>query len=192
MRRGRNYKLVGRRKQLFLEALAARGNMTAAAHAAGVSRACAYLNRQNDDTFAKAWEEAEEIAADRLEAEAWRRGVEGVEEPVISLGKVVEGADGEPLMIRRYSDTVLLALLRAHRPEKYRERNSVEIDVSEKLWERLEAARQRAIATSDVAAAPRVLELQPAAVQTSTDLVPAEHASSTAERPENTEGSSSR
>jgi len=91
MRRGRNYKLVGRRKQLFLEALAARGNVTAAAHAAGVSRACAYLNRQNDDTFAKAWEEAEEIAADRLEAEAWRRGVEGVEEPVISLGKVVEG-----------------------------------------------------------------------------------------------------
>src|SRR6516165_8878965 len=73
MRHGRNYKLVGRRKQLFLEALAARGNVTAAAHAAGVSRACAYLTRQSDDAFAKAWEEAEEIAADRLEAEAWRR-----------------------------------------------------------------------------------------------------------------------
>jgi hypothetical protein len=148
MRRGRNYKLVGRRKQLFLEALAARGNVTAAAEAAGVSRACAYLTRQNDDAFAKAWEEAEEVAADRLEAEAWRRGVEGIEEPVISLGKVVQGADGEPLIIRRYSDAVLLALLRAHRPEKYRERSSVEIDVSDKLWERLEAARQRAIANS--------------------------------------------
>jgi len=111
---------------------------------------------------------------------------------VISLGKVVEGANGEPLMIRRYSDTVLLALLRAHRPEKYRERSSVEIDVSDKLWERLEAARQRAIATSEVVEVPRVIELQPAAVQTSTDLVPAEHASLTAERPENTERSSSK
>ena len=192
MKRGRKYRLTGRRKQHFLEVLAECGNVTAAAAAAGVARCVPYEHRKTDDAFAKAWEEAEEIAADRLEAEAWRRGVEGVEEPVISLGKVVEGADGEPLMIRRYSDTVLLALLRAHRPEKYRERNSVEIDVSEKLWERLEAARQRVIATSDVALAPRVLELHPAAVQISTDLVPAEHASSTAERPENTEGSSSR
>jgi hypothetical protein len=55
---------VGRRKQLFLEWLAARGNPTAAAEAAGVSRACAYLNRQNDDAFAEAWQKAEEIAAD--------------------------------------------------------------------------------------------------------------------------------
>ena len=38
--------------------------------------------------FAKEWEEAEEIAADRLEAEAWRRGVEGVPEPLVSAGKL--------------------------------------------------------------------------------------------------------
>ena len=35
------------------------------------------------------------------------------------------------------------------------------------------------IATSDVALAPRVLELQAAAVQTSADLEPAEHGSTT-------------
>jgi hypothetical protein len=34
-----------------------------------------------------AWAEAEEIAADRLEAEAWRRAVDGVSEPVIQHGK---------------------------------------------------------------------------------------------------------
>jgi hypothetical protein len=120
MKRGRKYRLTGRRKQHFLEVLAKCGNVTAAAEAAGVARCVPYEHRKTDDAFAKAWEEAEEVAADRLEAEAGRRGVEGVEEPVISLGKVVERADGEPLMIRRYSDTVLLALLRAHRPEKYR------------------------------------------------------------------------
>ena len=54
--------------------------------------------------------------------------------------------------------------------------------ISDKLWERLEAARQRAIANSDVAVVPPMLELHPAAVQTSKGLAPAEHASSTAER----------
>ena len=161
MKRGRKYRLTGRRKQHFLEVLAKCGNVTAAAAAAGVARCVPYEHRKTDDAFAKAWEEAEEVAADRLEAEAGRRGVEGVEEPVISLGKVVQGADGEPLIIRRYSDTVLLALLRAHRPEKYRERSSVEIDVSDKLWERLEAARQRAIANSDVAVVPPRARIAP-------------------------------
>ena len=163
LRRGRGKKgFVAGRKQHFLRVLAECGNVTAAVEAAGVSRTCAYETRQNDEAFAQAWSEAEEIAADRLEAEAWRRGVEGGEEPVISLGKVVERADGAPLMIRRYSDTLLALLLRAHRPEKYRERASVEVDVSDKLWARLEAARQRAIG-SGVGAVREVLELQPVA-----------------------------
>jgi hypothetical protein len=46
-------------------------------------------HRQTDDAFAEAWQEAEQIAADRLEAEAWRRGVEGVPEPRVSAGKLV-------------------------------------------------------------------------------------------------------
>jgi hypothetical protein len=82
---------------------------------------------------------------------------------VISLGKIVEGANGEPLMIRRYSDSVLLALLRAHRPEKYRERASVELDISDRLADRLEAARRRAIAKPEDAAV--TLDLKAVAVQ---------------------------
>ena len=58
---------------------------------AGVSRRTVYALRNNDEAFAKASEEAEDVAADRLETEAWRRGVDGVEETVISLGKVVQG-----------------------------------------------------------------------------------------------------
>jgi hypothetical protein len=94
MKRGRKYRLTGQRKQHFLEVLAECGNVTAAAAAVGVARCVPYEHCKTDDVFVKGWEEAEEIAADRLEAEAWRRGVEGVEEPVISLGKVIEGADG--------------------------------------------------------------------------------------------------
>src|SRR6516164_1076060 len=99
MKRGRKYRLTGRRKQHFLEVLAECGNVTAAAAAAGVARCVPYEHRKADDAFAKGWEEAEEIAADRLEAEAWRRGVE---EPVIGLGKVVEERTARRRLLSTY------------------------------------------------------------------------------------------
>ena len=101
-----------------------------------------------DLDFAAAWEEAEERAVDRLEAEAWRRAVDGVPEPLVSSGKVVRDDDGQPLAIRRYSDTLMLALLKARRPEKFKDRAVVEHDIADGLADRLEAARQRALAIS--------------------------------------------
>ena len=168
------FRIRGQRSQRFLQTLAETGNVTAAAAVAGISRTGAYDHREIDEAFARAWAEAEEIAADKLEAEAWRRGVDGIEEPIISLGKVVAGEDEKPLTIRRYSDTLLLALLRAHRPQLYREKASVEVDISDRLWERLEAARQRAIGTSEVAAVREVLQLEPAAEESTSDASSAE------------------
>jgi hypothetical protein len=139
-------RLTGRRTKRFLEVLAENGNVTIAARAAGVSRSGVYAHRQLDDAFAKAWEEAEQVAADRLEAEAWRRAVDGVSEPLVSAGKLVRDEDGRPMAIQRYSDNLLALLLRAHKPDRFRDRTSVELDVSDKLADRLEAARQRAIA----------------------------------------------
>jgi hypothetical protein len=37
---------------------------------------------------------------------------------VVSGGRVVRDDDGQPIAIRRYSDNLLLALLRAHRPPR--------------------------------------------------------------------------
>ena len=65
---------------------------------------------------------------------------------MVSGGKLARDDNGQPIAIRRYSDQLLIALLRAHRPEKFRERTAVEIDISDRLADRLEAARQRAIA----------------------------------------------
>jgi hypothetical protein len=146
-------RLTGQRSKRFLEALAETGNVTLAARAIGFSRGGVYAHRQIDDAFAKAWEEAEEVAADRLEAEAWRRGVEGVSEPLVSAGKLVRDDDDRPMVIQRYSDQLLIALLRAHRPERFRDR--VEFDISDRLANRLEAARRRAIAKPE----PVTLEL---------------------------------
>jgi hypothetical protein len=136
-------RVTARRQQRFLAALAETGNITLAARAAAVPRSSIYEHRAADAAFAKAWEEAEQIAADRLEAEAWRRGVDGVPEPLVSAGRLVGDADGKPIFVQRYSDTLLLALLRAHKPDKFRDRTSVELDVSDRLAERLESARQR-------------------------------------------------
>lgn len=105
------------RQRRFLEALSETGNVTLAARASAISRPRVYELRAVDDGFAQAWESAEQIAADRLEAEAWRRGVEGVPEPLVSAGRLVSDKDGQPIFLQRYSDQLLLALLRARRPE---------------------------------------------------------------------------
>jgi hypothetical protein len=139
-------RISGRQKRRFVEALAESGNVTLAVLAARVSRSGIYANRHVDNAFARAWEEAEQVAADRLEAEAWRRAVDGVSEPLVSAGKLVCDAEGQPMVIQRYSDHLLALLLRAHKPEKFSDRTAVEIDVSDRLADRLEAARQRAIA----------------------------------------------
>ena len=134
------------RREAFLTALADTGIVSAAASIAGITRARAYQVRKQDPGFAAAWEEAEEQAADALEAEAWRRAVDGVPEPLVSAGKIVRDDDGQPLAIRRYSDNLLLALLKARRPEKFKDRAVVEHDIADGLADRLEAARQRALA----------------------------------------------
>ena len=65
------------RQQQFLEYLAETGNVSRAAKLVGSSTARVYAMRHNDPAFRQGWDEAEEIAADRLEAEAWRRAVVG-------------------------------------------------------------------------------------------------------------------
>jgi hypothetical protein len=141
-------RLTRERRQRFLTALAETGIVSAAVTIAATSRTRVYELRKRDAGFAAARDEAEERSADSLEAEAWRRGVDGVPEPLVSAGKLVCDDDGQPLAIRRYSDHLLLALLKARRPEKFKDRAVVEHDVSDNLVDRLEAARQRALAAS--------------------------------------------
>jgi hypothetical protein len=152
-------RLTRERRERFLTALAETGIVSGAVAIAATSRTRVYELRKRDAGFAAAWDEAEERAADALEAEAWRRGVDGVVEPLVSAGKVVRDDDGQPLAIRRYSDHLLLALLKARRPEKFKDRAVIEHDVSDNLADRLEAARQRALAASagTVAPLPRTL-----------------------------------
>jgi hypothetical protein len=94
-------------------------SVTCAAEIAGRSRATFYRWREEDEAFAAAWDDALESGTDRLEKEAIRRAVEGVNKPVFYKGKVVGH-------ITEYSDTMLAMQLNARRPEKYRVNHKVE------------------------------------------------------------------
>jgi hypothetical protein len=90
-------KLTKDRQGNFLKALANTGSVTAAVAMASMSRTRVYELRKADSVFAAGWEEAEEIAADRLEEEARRRAVEGVQEPLQFGGqadRAMIGQDG--------------------------------------------------------------------------------------------------
>lgn len=107
------------RQRRFLEHLAETGNVSRSVKLVGTSATRVYALRHNDPAFRQAWDEAEEVAGGRLEAEAWRRAVDGFDEPVVSAGKLVRDENDNPVMLRRYSDTLLIALLKAHRPQKF-------------------------------------------------------------------------
>ncbi len=108
----------------FLKTLAASGNVTLAASAAKLPRGTLYHWRDRDQGFAADWLDAIEAATDALEAEARRRAVEGVETTIVHGGRMVRDEAGSPLTTRRYSDSLLTLLLRAHRPEKYRDKST--------------------------------------------------------------------
>lgn len=99
----------------FLAHLAETGILSDAAAAAGVDRSNVWRRRQDDAEFAQAVEQALDMAADKLEAEARRRALEGVEEPVYQGGQQV----GTRTV---YSDSLLALLLKGRRKKVFAER----------------------------------------------------------------------
>src|SRR5574337_1699712 len=69
--------------------------------------------------FSAAWDAALELGTDSLEDEAVRRAHEGTLKPVYQGGKKVG-------TIREYSDTLLIFMLKARRPERFKERLAAE------------------------------------------------------------------
>lgn len=118
----------------FFAKLAERGNITEACSASGVGRTTVYehiaLGEKRDaPPDDRAWlarfKEAKETAMDKLESEAFRRAHDGVEEPIV--GRVGKDQDGVVTHVKRYSDGLLQFLLRAHRPQLYKDRVAQEV-----------------------------------------------------------------
>src|SRR5579863_6833509 len=128
------------KKQAFLEAYATCCRVDKAAEIAGMNRSNHYDWLESDPEYRKSFAAVKERAIESLEDEAVRRAHEGVERPVTVAG--------EKVMVREYSDTLLIFLLKAARPEKYRERSEVAIPGLVDLVDRIAAGRRRAAAVT--------------------------------------------
>jgi hypothetical protein len=106
-------------KPAFLAAFRETGLVAHACEAANVGRSTVYEARTLDEEFAVAWAQVEDEVSDVMERELYRRAVEGIEEPVVSAGKLVT-------TVTKYSDSLLMFALKARRPEKYRDNVKVE------------------------------------------------------------------
>jgi len=138
----------------FIASLALDGNVTRACRESGADRPTVYDRRKNDPVFAQQWADALEVVADRIEAEALRRAVTGVKEPVIYQGVPMYlhrldehgrslldengkpiydlDEDGRPkvLSVMKYSDSLLSQMLKAKRKE-YRDSSKLELTGAE-------------------------------------------------------------
>ncbi len=107
-------KITAKKEAEFLEALAESGNVSVACKAAVVTRGAIYKHRKSNPDFRAEWKDAVSRAIDVLEEEARRRAFSGVNEPVFHKG-VVCG------VVTKYSDVLLIFLLKGLRPKKYRD-----------------------------------------------------------------------
>jgi len=135
----------------FLALLAFKGNVTYAAVSVGVTRQTAYSERRRNETFKQEWNDALQIAYDGLEFEARRRAVEGVLEPVFQKGEQVGS-------IRKYSDRLLIVLMRAARPERFNDRLVVGVDDSVKELQQERLVVEKALADPQLLQALRAVD----------------------------------
>ena len=105
---------TARRRRLFLAKLGETSIVAEACRAGGAASGSFYNWRYADPQFAADWDRALSEGISTLEDEAIRRARDGVDTPVFYGGKQVATA-------RRYSDRLLIFLLKAHRPDRYRE-----------------------------------------------------------------------
>lgn len=105
-------------KPAFLAALRQYPVIKHACDAAGIDRSSAWRAKQADPEFSVAWDDALEEGVDRAEREAFRRAIEGVEEPVYQGGQLV----GTRVS---YSDSLLSLVLKGRRKKVYAERTEL-------------------------------------------------------------------
>lgn len=109
-------------KAIYVATLRETVNKTKAAQAAGVASSTVAKHLKDDPLFAERCAEALEEGIDLLEDNAHIRAFQGYEKGVWHKGAQV----GSEI---QYSDALTMFLLKAHRPEKYRERSQVDQNV---------------------------------------------------------------
>ncbi|HEX7906241.1 MAG TPA: hypothetical protein VF487_20345 [Chitinophagaceae bacterium] len=99
----------------FLLSFEETANISISCKASAVPRRTIYNWINDDADFKKKFDKSALMCLGVLEDEAMRRAVSGVKKPVYQGGKLVGH-------VQEYSDTLLIVLLKARSPEKYKER----------------------------------------------------------------------
>ena len=107
----------------FLEALSEGLNVREACRRAGTHPSTVYNHRAADEAFRACWNRAMERGTELLEQEAVRRAYHGVEKPVFYKGEQCG-------TVQDYSDSLLMFVLRARRPELYRDKDRADTNVN--------------------------------------------------------------
>ncbi len=101
------------KQRAFLAAFREVGMVRLACTTSKVGRSSHYRWLEGDAEYRKAFDMAKMNAADKLEDEAFRRAVEGVEKPTGWYRGIPGG------VVREYSDNLLMFILKGLLPEKY-------------------------------------------------------------------------
>lgn len=118
-RLNRDKRTVKKKQADFLAAFAKVGNITGAAKEAKVDRRVHY-EWLEDPAYAEQFDALGPLVLNILEDEAHRRAVDGVDKPVWQGGKKMG-------TVKEYSDTLMIVLLKARAPEKYKDRVQNEV-----------------------------------------------------------------
>jgi hypothetical protein len=101
--------------------------------------------REGDQLFADAWKNAYETAIDTLRLEAWRRAVNGVDEPLMHRGQLIK--DEEKLAtVKKYSDPLLMMLLKRYDAEFNNDRVKIEQTTNAKIEDNSKRLSPRVLA----------------------------------------------
>lgn len=137
----------------FLAVIRITGNVSYACAQIKVSRKRMYELRANDEKLAHAWDDAHVAGIEALEQEARRRAFSGVKRVDVTYDN--NGKVKHRKVVTEYSDGLLMFLLKAHKPNKYREVIRVEnVDVSQLTIEQLEALASGEVPSGVRATAP--------------------------------------
>lgn len=153
-------------KRKFLEELPLCHTVTGACDFADISRDTAYRWKEQDKKFSEAWDQAVERTHDKARAKIFERAFDGVEEQAIGNGMPVyyyepdmdeEAGEqrrdergklmwkrGNPVMIRKYSDSLAALYARANLPE-YKDKQTIDLNV--KMAEEAEKAKESLLAS---------------------------------------------
>lgn len=107
-------------KERFLELYMQCGHVTRTCQILGLIPRTVYRWKQTDIQFADDWAMADRVALSILEDAAIERAVHGIQKPVYQGGKLCG-------YVTEFSDQLLIVLLKARDPKKYRENTRTEL-----------------------------------------------------------------